>query len=232
MTPVVFNSYLHDPNAFTQGLVMTGGKLYESTGLYGQSQLREVDLTTGHIVRKVDLPTNYFGEGLTQFGHYLYQLTWQGHLGFIWDPITFRLIGTFPIYGEGWGLTTDGRHLIMSDGTHYLKYLNPETFQIEKRLAIYKSRNGCCESISKINELQWIEGYIWANIFQSSIIVIINPHSGEVINELDLSGLNHRHKRSESMANGIAYDANKQRIYVTGKYWDTIYEIGVKGGHH
>lgn len=221
----VIHTYPHDPNAFTQGLIYEHGHLYESTGLYGQSSLREVDLQTGQVIREKKLPDQYFGEGLTDWGNTLVQLTWKAHLGFVWNRDTFRLIRTFHYAGEGWGLTQDGHDLILSDGTPTLRYLDPTTFATVRRLRV--TWRG--KPVEQINELEWVQGQILANIWMSNKIARISPETGHVIAWINLTGIipDVELRNNNAVLNGIAWDAPEHRLFVTGKLWPKLFEIQV-----
>jgi glutaminyl-peptide cyclotransferase len=226
MAPVdgyqVVRSYPHDPGAFTQGLVYVDGFLYESTGIEGESSLRKVRLETGEVLQIHRLDKRYFGEGLAAWKDRLIQLTWQTGIGFVYDRETFRLLRTFTYTGEGWGLTHDGTRLIMSDGSSFLRFLDPETFQETGRLQV---RDGG-RPVENLNELQYIKGEVFANVFQTDRIVRIDPKTGRVIRWIDLSGLlSPQDARGVDVLNGIAYDAEKDRIFVTGKWWPRLFEI-------
>jgi len=222
----IVGTYPHDPAAFTQGLIYHEGFLYEGTGLYGQSSLRKVELKTGRVLQRRALPQKYFGEGITLLQNRLYQLTWQNQEGFIYD-LNFNLVGRFTYQTEGWGLTHDGQRLIMSDGSAQLFFLNPRTLRPERTLTV---RAGG-QPVSRLNELEYIQGRIWANIWQASRIAIINPQSGNVEAWLDLSGLallaQARNPNPDAVLNGIAYDNQNRRIFVTGKLWPFLFEIEV-----
>ena len=222
----VVNVYPHDPNAFTQGLLWHEGFLYESTGQYGQSTLRKIDLPTGRMLKSIRLPSELFGEGLTVVGKRLIQLTWETRLGFVYDLDSFALVRRFTYKTEGWGLTCDGKMLIMSDGSSILTYLDPVTFSPVRKLAI--TMNG--RPIDNLNELEFIEGMIWSNVWQTDLILCINPGTGHVDSLLDLKGILPDNMRTgrEDVLNGIAYDAQKKRIFVTGKLWPRLFEIRVK----
>jgi glutamine cyclotransferase len=223
MTYEVITSYPHDPSAFTQGLVYWEGYFYESTGLYGESSLRKVAIETGEVLQKTDLPQAYFGEGLTLWQDQLIQLTWREGTGFIYNLEYFTLIEDFTYPTEGWGLTHDGTHLIMSDGSPTLFYLDPETFQVVNRVNVfYQGQN-----ISRINELEYIRGEIFANIWQTDDIIRINPHTGEVMGWIDLGGLlpNAERTPATDVLNGIAYDPENDRLFITGKRWPKVYEV-------
>ncbi len=222
----VLNVYPHDPNAFTQGLLWHEGFLYESTGLYGQSTLRKTDLPTGRVLKSIRLPSELFGEGLTVVGKRLIQLTWETGLGFVYDLDSFALVRRFTYKTEGWGLTYDGKMLIMSDGSSILTYLDSVTFSPMRKLAV--TMNG--RPIDNLNELEFIEGMIWSNVWQTDLILCINPGTGHVDSLLDLKGILPDNMRTgrEDVLNGIAYDAQKKRIFVTGKLWPRLFEIRVK----
>lgn len=220
----VINRYAHDPGAFTQGLVMSEGQLFESTGLYGQSSLREVDLATGQVLRAVQAPANVFGEGLAYWDNTLIQLTWQNGTAFVFDPANFQLKKQFRYKTEGWGLTQDGRHLIMSDGSASLFFLDPETFGVVRTLNV--TSGGA--PVVRLNELEYVDGQIYANVWQTPRIAIINPATGVVKAWIDLSGLAQQHASSpDNVLNGIAHDTVNKRLYVTGKQWNALYEIEV-----
>jgi glutamine cyclotransferase len=222
----VVNSWPHDPAAYTQGLVFHNGLLYESTGKQGFSSLRMVDLQTGKVIRKIDLPQKYFAEGITVLGRKIFQLTWLHQKGFIYDKDTLRLTGEFRYEGEGWGLTDDGRLLIMSDGTNTLRFLNPGTFQIERTLKVLEDGR----PVTNLNELEYIKGEIYANIWQSDKIVRIDPETGRVKGWINLAGLVpvDSHGQKEAVLNGIAYDKAGDRLFVTGKLWPKLFEIRVR----
>lgn len=222
----VVHTYPHDPKAFTQGLIFVDGHLYESTGLNGRSSIRMVDLPTGRVLQNYDLPPQYFGEGLTDWDSTLVQLTWKAQKGLVYDRFSFSLLRTFPNEGEGWGLTHDATHLIMSDGTSFLRFLDPKTFRESKRIHVTDNAG---HSIEKLNELEYIHGQIYANIWQSDTIVRISPHTGKVIGWLDLSRLIDKHELGgpDAVLNGIAYDGGGDRIFVTGKLWPKLFEIKI-----
>lgn len=224
-TPVcgyeIINTYDHDEGAFTQGLVFADGVLFESTGLYGGSSLRRVELTTGNVLQQIDLALNYFGEGLALWQDRLIQLTYREHTGFIWDASTFALEGTFIYTGEGWGLTHDGRVLIMSDGTPLLRFLDPET-QVQLD-SVGVTDDG--SPVGWLNELEWIRGEVFANRWQSDFIYRIDPDTGEVIARIDLTGLLGSEPSRADVLNGIAWDDAGERLFVTGKWWPYLFEI-------
>jgi glutamine cyclotransferase len=220
----VVNSFPHDTKAFTQGLILHDGNLYESTGLYGSSSLRQVKLTTGEVLRKIDVPAQYFAEGMTIFQGQIFQLTWQSQTGFIYDPATFNQIGQFYYPGEGWGLTHDAQHLIMSDGTSQIRFLDPVTFQLVRSISVFS--NG--SPLTQINELEYINGEIYANIWQTNWIVRIDPESGAVLGWIDLTGLLPP-GTSADVLNGIAYEPVSGHLLVTGKFWPWLFEIKMVG---
>jgi glutaminyl-peptide cyclotransferase len=222
----VVHTYPHDAQAFTQGLVFVDGQLYESTGLNGRSSLRMDDLETGKVLQRQDVPAEYFAEGLTNWRSNLVQLTWQSHKAFVYDRFSFRLLRTFPFEGEGWGLTQDGRNLILSDGTAVLRFLNPDTFQVERRITV--TDHGA--TVKDLNELEYIHGEIYSNVWYSNKIARISPQTGKVLGWIDLSDLVASLKLQDSQAvlNGIAYDARHDRLFVTGKLWPKIFEIKVQ----
>jgi glutamine cyclotransferase len=220
----ILNVYPHDSNAFTQGLVYHDGYLYEGTGLHGESSLRKVEPSTGKILEIHQLEENYFGEGITIFQDRIIQITWKSKIGFAYDLQSFTLIETFAYPTEGWGITTDGERLIMSDGTAILRYLDPYTFAETSRITA--TING--KPIKgQLNELEFIEGKIFANVWPTSEIYIINPLSGEVEGIVDLSDIlsaRNRHPNIDVL-NGIAYDAAEKRIFITGKRWPKLFHI-------
>lgn len=221
----VVAEYPHDSLAFTQGLCFSGDHLYESTGRKGESRLRQVDLTTGKSKASVDLPDRYFGEGITALGGKLYQLTWDSGLGFFYDEATLNKLGTFSYKGEGWGLTSDGTYLIVSDGTPVIRFYNPEGFILERSLEIRDDRG----PVTQLNELEWIDGFLYANLWHTDFIVKIDPSNGHVVGRLHLGRLlQPRPLDQEAVLNGIAHDPATGLIYVTGKLWPRLYAIRVK----
>lgn len=221
----VLHAYPHDSQAFTQGLVYLDGHLFESTGLYGQSTLREDDLETGRVIREVSVPSQYFAEGLTNWGSTLIQLTWKAHVAFVYDRSTFRLIKTFHYPWEGWGLTQDGKHLILSDGSDTIHFLDPETFKEVRSIKV--TANG--HPVNQLNELEYIHGEIYANVWMTSKIARISPQTGKVIAWIKLDGLlpSIEVRGHDAVLNGIAYDGTHNRLFVTGKLWPRLYQIQV-----
>jgi glutaminyl-peptide cyclotransferase len=223
----VVNSWSHDTKAFTQGLSFYQGSLYESTGHYGASTLRKVELRTGKVSKKVDVSSQYFAEGMTIFHDKIYQLTWTGQKGFIYDLKSFRFEGEFAYEGEGWGLTNDGEFLILSDGTNRIRFLDPVTYKTVRAINVLD--NGV--PLLDLNELEYVKGEIYANIWKSERIVRIDPHTGKILGWLDLTGLlphDERGSPSEDVLNGIAYDEKDDRLFVTGKRWPKLFEIRLK----
>ena len=221
----VVAEYPHDASAFTQGLVFTDGRLYEGTGKKGESSLRRVELKTGRIEQIVPLDSALFGEGITILDGKVFQLTWQNRLGIIYDQKTFDSLGTFRYTGEGWGLTHDGKRLILSDGTSTIRFLDTKTFEVVKRLKV-RASNG---PVDQLNELEFRKGEILANVWHTNRIARISPESGEVLGWIDLARLYPERLRQnrEDVLNGIAYDEANDRLFVTGKNWPKIYEIEV-----
>jgi glutamine cyclotransferase len=230
----IVKTYPHDPKAFTQGLVYRDGFIYEGTGGDEDnddpffSSLRKVELETGKVVQKHDIPREYFGEGITILNDQVYQLTWKEMTGFVYDLKDFRLLREVRYAGQGWGLTNDGTHLIMSDGTHVLRFINPEDFKTVRTLVVNDERG---KPIPQLNELELIKGEIWANVWQTGWIVRIDPATGRLIGRIDLGDLvedEQRKNRKADVLNGIAYDEAADRIFVTGKLWNRLLEIKVK----
>ena len=222
----IVNIWPHDSNAFTQGLILADGKLLESTGQEGRSSLRSVDLESGRILKKVEVPLPYFAEGIAMLDGKIYQLTWQHQLGFIYNSQTLERIGEFKYAGEGWGLTTDGRSLIMSDGSSRLRFLDPASFKVTKTLSVLDGK----VPVSNLNELEFVQGEIYANIWHDDRIAAIDPNTGRVTAWIDLTGLMPADEVEdpEAVLNGIAYDQANDRLFVTGKLWPRIYEIRIR----
>lgn len=220
----VVHVFPHDPQAFTQGLVYLDGVLYEGTGLNGRSSIRKVKLENGEVLQIHNIDPQYFGEGIAIVGNSLFELTWQSGVGFIYDRSSFQRTGTFTYHGEGWGLTQDGKHLIMSDGSAYLRFIDPAT---RKELSRLQVRDGA-RPVERLNELEYVKGEIFANVWQTERIARISPKTGQVIAWVDLSGLlNAREAADVDVLNGIAYDAARDRLFVTGKLWPKIFEIKI-----
>ncbi len=221
----VIKAYPHDGTAFTQGLIYVDGTLYESTGLNGQSSIRKVDLATGKVLQKQSVDPAHFAEGLTEWDGKLIQLTWQSGIGFIYDRATLRLKGTFNYSGEGWGLTHDGNRLILSDGSANLRFLNPDSFREIGRVVVRD--HGA--PVQDLNELEFVKGEVYANVWHTNRIARISPATGEVLGWIDLSGLISQRllPHSEAVLNGIAYDSANDRLFVTGKLWPKLFEIRV-----
>ena len=222
----VLAKFPHDPAAFTQGLLYADGLFYESAGLYGQSTLRKVDPETGAVLLEKRLDAQYFAEGLALLEGKLYQLTWKENTGFIYDPQDFRQLSTFSYPTEGWGLTTDGSSLILSDGSATLYFLDPKTLQTTRALQI--SLDGA--PLDRLNELEYIRGEIYANIWYKDLIARIDPASGEVVGVIDCGSLRDGEgaPAPNDVLNGIAYDARGDRLYLTGKNWPWIYEVSLR----
>lgn len=226
-TYTVVNSYPHDPDAFTQGLVCDNGVLYEGTGHYKRSSLREVKLETGVVSRTHSLPPQYFGEGITIYNERIIHLTWKSNIGFVYNRDNFELLRTFDYSTEGWGITHNGTRLIMSDGTSTLYFLDPITFEETGRIEV-RDRNN---PVTGLNELEFVRGEIFANVWKTNRIARIDPATGRVTGWIDLEGLL-KPKDGEKSAgglNGIAYDAENDRLFVTGKYWPKLFEIKLIG---
>lgn len=219
----IANIYPHDPDAFTQGLVYDDGVLYEGTGRYGESTLRQVDLETGEVRQLRELPDEYFGEGIALYDDEIFQLTWQSNVGFIYDKSTFEELRQFTYATEGWGLAHNSRCLIMSDGTDTIYFRDPETFAEIGRLHVYDN-NG---PVTQLNELEYVQGEIYANVWQTDRIARISPDTGQVVGWIDLTGLLEQVAVTApvDVLNGIAYDAQGDRLFVTGKLWPALFEI-------
>lgn len=223
----VIRTYPHDSRAFTQGLAYHDGYLYEGTGRRGESSLRQVRVETGEVVRQVDLPSAYFGEGITIFGGRVYQLTWLSGVGFVYDFETFSVVQQFRQFTEGWGLTHDGSQLIQSDGSATLYFLDPQTMALQRQIEVHDAAG----PIDQINELEYVDGHILANVWHSDEILRIAPADGLVTGRLDLAGILPAAERRdpEAVLNGIAYDTETGRLFVTGKLWPKLFEIRVRG---
>lgn len=233
----IVNQFKHDSNAFTQGLVVHNGFFYESTGEYGDSTLRKVEIESGKVLQKKDLSEDYFAEGMTILNGKIYQVTWKEKTGFVYDLNDFKLLKEFPYQGEGWGLTNDGKNLILSDGTHVIRFLDPETFQTVRTITVL--REGGKPQLD-LNELEYVKGEIWANIWRAedpqilgkpNHIARIDPNSGKILGWIDLGNISPEDVKrdpSSNVLNGIAYDEAADRIFVTGKNWKKLFEIKIK----
>ncbi|MFN8496028.1 MAG: glutaminyl-peptide cyclotransferase [Caldilineaceae bacterium] len=227
ITPVMYtytvvNAYPHDPSAWTEGLLFDNGALYEGTGENGRSFVRKIDWQTGKILQQLSLSDQYYGEGIVIFGDKLYQLTYQTHIGFVYDKQTFALLQNFTYPTEGWGFTQDGTHLIMSDGSARLTYRDPATLQSVGHVDVSNQQG----PVPQLNELEYIQGKIYANIWMTNQIVIIDPPTGKVTAYLDLTGLLPPADQAPNQwLNGIAYLPQEDRLFVTGKHWPKLFEI-------
>jgi glutamine cyclotransferase len=221
----VKNTYPHDPQAFTQGLFFRDGQLYETTGRKGRSSLRKVDLKSGKVLQKKDLADDYFGEGSTAVGDTIVNLTWQSNVGFLFDAKTFALKSRFNYKGEGWGLASDARHVYMSDGSNEIRVLDPKTLDEQRRISV--TAEG--KPITRLNELEVVDGQIFANVWGTDVIARIDPDSGNVVGWIDCSGLLPPDQRGttdpDAVLNGIAWEPKQHKLYVTGKLWPKLFEI-------
>jgi len=223
----VVHTYPHDPEAFTEGLFFFKGFLYESTGYENHSSIRKVRLTTGAVVQKYDLPAQYFGEGIVNWQGHLISLTWKSHIGFVFDLNSFKLQREFHYEGEGWALTQDGKQLIMSDGTPELRFLNPTTLQETNRIEV--TLDG--KPVYNVNELEYVKGEIYANVWHTNWIARIDPKDGHIVGLINLAGLlsaDDHVEGPDGVLNGIAYDAASDRLFVTGKNWPKLFEIRLR----
>lgn len=223
----IVNRFPHDINAFTQGLFYHEGYLYEGTGKNGLSSLSKINLVTGEVLRSERLSRRYFGEGIEIVGDKIYQLTWRSHIVFVYDKESFELIDSHYNATEGWGLAYDGQQLILSDGSNKLTFLDPETFTPQRSVDVMLNGN----PISLLNELEFINGEVWANVWQTDFIVRIDPETGNVNSSIDLTGLSAETRlgSNEAVLNGIAWDAEQERLFVTGKHWSNLFEIELTG---
>jgi glutamine cyclotransferase len=223
----VVHTYPHDVSAYTEGLFYLNGFLYESTGLEQHSSIRKVRIDTGAVVQKIDVPAQYFGEGIVNWRGHLISLTWKSHVGFVYDLASLKLQRHFEYEGEGWALTQDGKQLIMSDGTPDLRFLNPETLHETNRIQV--TLDG--KPVHNVNELEWVKGEIYANVWETNWIARIDPRDGHVLGLINLAGLlvpSDQVSGPDSVLNGIAYDAKGDRLFVTGKNWPKLFEIRVR----
>ena len=218
----IIKKFKHDPSAFTQGLVYQNDHFFESTGGWGSSEIRKINKHTGKVINFNKLQSKYFGEGITIYDNKIFQVTWKSNKGFVYDINNFKLLDEFKIYGQGWGLTNDGKSLILSDGSEKIYYLNPKNFEIEKTISV--SING--NKLIYINELEFIRGEIWANIWKSNDIITVNPLSGIVTSIFDISKISEQ-TEIEDVANGIAWDKVNDKIFITGKNWNFIYLLDI-----
>ena len=219
----VVGTFPHDPAAFTQGLVYLKGVFFETTGLNGRSSLRRVDYQTGRVLQKSDLPSEYFGEGMTIIGDRIFQITWQNQKGFVYNLSSFAVEKEFTYTGEGWGLTTDGHVLILSDGTNTLRFLDPTTFKVLRTISVFDHG----QQLRMLNELEYVKGEIYANVWQTNTVVRIDPANGQLLGTIDFSGLlsPDDYRLHPDVLNGIAYDATGDRLFVTGKLWPKLLEV-------
>ncbi|HKH94192.1 MAG TPA: glutaminyl-peptide cyclotransferase [Gemmatimonadaceae bacterium] len=226
LVPRVLRRVPHDTLAFTQGLVLHDGRLLESTGLEGHSSVRELDRTTGRVLRRSDVNDHEFGEGIAALGDRIYQLTWKSHRGFVYDARTFAPVDSFTYDGEGWGLTSDGTHLYLSDGTSGVRVIDPNGFRVVRTIRVTEAET----PVHMLNELEWVKGELWANVYWTGLIARIDPATGRVVGWVDVRRLlpEGERKRLESrggVANGIAYDSATGQLLVTGKYWPFVFQL-------
>ena len=226
MVPRVVARLPHDTTAFTQGLAVYRGRLLESTGLEGHSGVREVELATGRVLRRADLPSTEFGEGTTVLGERVYQLTWKSHVGHVFDARTFTPVDSFHYDGEGWGLTTDGALLYLSDGTSRIRVIDPNGYRVVRTIRVTEAE----QPVHMLNELEWVRGELWANVYWTGLIARIDPASGRIVGWVDVRRLlseseNERLEPRGGVANGIAYDSASARVLVTGKYWPFVFQL-------
>jgi glutamine cyclotransferase len=222
----VVNTFPHDPEAFTQGLIFQDGALVESTGLESHSTLRRVELQTGKVLQKVEVPRDFFAEGMTLFNGKIYQLTWKGEKGFIYDPQTFQKTGEFTYTGEGWGLTHDADSLILSDGSNKLRFLDPADYHVKRTISVTDG----ARPVLELNELEYVKGEVYANVWHQNRIARIDPQTGAVKGWIDFTGLLRMGDVTdeEAVLNGIAYDESGDRLFVTGKLWPKLFEVRLK----
>ena len=226
MVPRVVARLPHDTTAFTQGLTVYRGRLLESTGLEGHSGVREVELATGRVLRRADLPSTEFGEGMTVLGGRVYQLTWKSHVGHVVDARTFTPVDSFHYDGEGWGLTTDGALLYLSDGTSRIRVIDPDGYRVVRTIRVTEAE----QPVHMLNELEWVKGELWANVYWTGLIARIDPGNGRIVGWIDVRRLlsdaeNKRLEPRGGVANGIAYDSSTAKLLVTGKYWPYVFQL-------
>jgi glutamine cyclotransferase len=229
-TFTLIRAFHHDTSAYTQGLAYRDGFLYEGTGLNGHSSLRKTNPETGSVLQSIDLQPEFFGEGITIVGDKIVQLTWKSQTGFVYDLKNFHLLQQFSYSGEGWGLATNSRELFMSDGTSEIRVLDTETFREKRRFKVHDGS----KPIDQLNELEFVEGQIFANVWHTNRIARISPQTGAVVGWIDLTGLLSPvyHLEPEAVLNGIAYDPIRKRLFVTGKLWPTVFEIRLSLKQH
>lgn len=223
LTYEIVQEWPHDESAFTQGLLFSQGQWLEGTGGHGSTRLRRVEKATGRVLQEKELQDAYFGEGVTELNGRIYQLTWQNQVGFVYDAKTMAWQKNFSYQGEGWGLTTDGKVLIMSNGSEKLRFLDPQNFRVLREIAVRDQGL----TVPNLNELEWVEGEIFANVWMRDEIIRIDPQNGNVLGRIDLRGLSQRQssRNPNHVLNGIAYDAERKELFVTGKCWSRIYQI-------
>lgn len=223
LTYEIVAEWPHDPSSYTQGLLLSQGQWLEGTGGHGTTRLRRVEKASGKVIQEKELQDVYFGEGVTELAGRIYQLTWKNQVGFVYDARTMAWQKNFSYQGEGWGLTTDGSHLIMSDGSEKLRFLDPQNFRVIREIVVREDG----KRVPDLNELEWVEGEIFANVWMSDELVRIDPVDGKVLGRIDLRGLSQgmELRNRDHVLNGIAYDAEKRELFVTGKCWPKIYQI-------
>ena len=227
-TYYVVARYPHSRDSYTEGFLYRDGLFYEGTGLVGHSAVLATEPATGRVVQKIDVPGPYFGEGIVDWGSYIYEWTWTSHVCFVYDRFSLRQVKQFSYDGEGWGMTRDAREIITSDGTGVLRFRDPRTFKETRHIVVRDEGR----PVDRLNELEWVKGEIYANVWHTDRIARISPRDGRVVSWIDLSGILPAGQmiNSESVLNGIAYDAQHDRLFVTGKQWPAVFEIKVVGG--
>jgi glutamine cyclotransferase len=225
---VKIGAFAHDTTAFSQGFAVVDSEMWEGTGQYGRSELRKIQLSTGRVTERVRLPKAYFGEGITLLNGKIYQLTWREGMCFVYDKTMLKRIGTFRYDGEGWGLANDGTHLYLSDGTARIRVIHPEKFQVVRQIIVHAGTDRSA-AVTNLNELEFVERELWANVWYSDYIARISPTTGEVTGWLDASKLWPAEKRPsrENVLNGIAYDSVTKKLYLTGKNWPNVFEVAI-----